>query len=211
MSTNVVQGEGEKFVLATYRPASELGEYAAAYRVVQISLIPMGALMGAANRWYMQKDDRPGGQRERTKRLSVVVAAYGIAVAAAILLGADLIQWVVGPEFTEASTIAVWLMLLPLLHGLSDLPPMGLLGLGRNRERMVMGFGTSLASILCYLALVPPYGWRGAVVGTYVSEVAAIAAGWILLVRFQKSADSARSDECSPSGERLSSEPGLGQ
>ncbi len=211
MSTNAVQNEGEKFVLATYRPANEVGEYAAAYRVVQTSLIPMGALMSAASRWFMQKDDQLGGQRARTKRLSVVVGAYGILVAVAILLGANVIQWVVGSEYTEASQIAVWLTLFPLLHGLADLPPMGLLGLGRNRERMFMGFGTSLASIVAYLLLVPPFGWRGAVVGTYLSELAAIAAGWILLIHYQRAADLARSDERGANEEPVPSEPGFSE
>ena len=211
MSTNAVQNEGEKFALATYRPAAEVGEYAAAYRVVQTSLLPMSALMAAASRWFMVKDDRVGAQRLRTQRLSVVVAAYGIVVAAAILMGADIIQWVAGSEYTEVSTIAVWLMFFPLLHGLADLPPMGLLGLGRNRERMLMGFGTSVAAIVCYLALVPHFGWRGAVIGTYVSEVVSIAAGWVLLVRYQHVADLARSDERGANEEPVPSEPGFSE
>jgi O-antigen/teichoic acid export membrane protein len=199
MSTNAVQNEGEKFVLATYRPAAEVGEYAAAYRVVQTSLLPMSALMGAASRWFMVKDERVGAQRLRAQRLSVVVAVYGVLVAAVILVGADIIQWVAGSEYTEVSVIAVWLMFFPLLHGLADIPPMGLLGLGRNRERMLMGFGTSVAAVVGYLALVPHLGWRGAVIGTYVSELAGIAAGWVLLVRYQKIADSTLADGASRS------------
>ena len=44
-------------------------------------------------------------------------------------------------------------------------------------------------AIVAYLALVPSLGWRGAVLGTYISETAGIVAGWLMLVRYQRIAD----------------------
>ena len=189
MSTNAVQNEGEKFVLATTRPAAEVGQYAAAYRVVSMALVPLSALVVAANRWFMVRDEREGAQLTRAARLTLPTALYGAVAGVAIFIGRDLVQWVAGSQFDDVALISAWLCLLPLLHGLAELPPMGLLGLGRNRERMLMGLITSAVALVSYLALVPQFGWRGAVIGTYVSETAAIVAGWVLLVRFQRIAD----------------------
>ncbi len=154
-----------------------------------MTLIPFSAVMAAATRWFMVRDERPGAQLTRTARLSVPAGFMASSPAVAIFVGRDLIQWVAGSEFDEVAVISAWLCLLPLLHGLAELPPMGLLGLGRNRERMFMGFATSAVAIVAYLALVPPLGWRGAVLGTYISETAGIVAGWLMLVRYQRIAD----------------------
>lgn len=193
MSTNSVQNEGEKFILAMARPALEVGQYAAAYRVVSTSLLPLGALIAAANRWFMVPDDREGAHRLRALRLTVPTVAYGVVAGIGIVMGRDVIERFAGSEFDDAGLIAVWLCALPLLHGLAELPPMGLLGLGRNRERMLMGLAASAVAIVSYLVLVPLLGWRGAVLGTYISEIASIVIGWALLVRYQRRVDAVRS------------------
>lgn len=189
MSTNAVQDEGEKLILSTFRPATEIGQYAAAYRIVSVTLVPLSAVSGAANRWFLTRDEREGAQLTRAVRLAVVTTIYGLVIAALLLAGGDLIQWVVGPEFDDVQLIVAWLCLLPLLHGLAELPAMALIGLGRNRERMLMGIATAVLAAVSYLALVPWLGWRGAVLGTYISETAMIVAGFALLVRYQRAAD----------------------
>jgi O-antigen/teichoic acid export membrane protein len=194
MLTNEMQNEGENLVMASSRPAAELGQYAAAYRVVLITLIPLNAVAGAANRWFLVQDDRDGVQLRRTVRLAIPTTLYGIVAGVGILLGRNVIQWVAGPTFDEVATIAAWLCLLPLLHGLSGLPPMGLLGLSRNRERMIMGFATAAMSLVAYLLLVPSMGWRGGVIGTYISEVISIVAGFWCLRHYQRIVDRAADD-----------------
>jgi O-antigen/teichoic acid export membrane protein len=186
MTTNAVQNEGEKLVLATTRPPAEVGQYAASYRLVSLTLIPLSAVIGAANRWFLVRDGRPRAQVLRTARLSVPAAIYGVMAGCAVFLGRDLVEWAAGPEFDDAALMAAWLCLLPLLHGLAELPPMGLLGLGRNRERMFLGIGTSAAAVGLYLLLVPTLGWRGAIIGTYASELASVLVGWLLLARYQR-------------------------
>jgi O-antigen/teichoic acid export membrane protein len=189
MSTNAAQDEGEKFVMASTRTKLEVGEYAAAYRIVSPAMIPLNALIAAAGRWFLVRDHTTGAQVARTARLSLVTAAYGIVAAMALLLSTGIVGWVVGSEFEQAPLIVSWLCLLPLFQGLAELPTMGLLGLNRNRARMNMGIGTCVAALVAYVALVPTFGWRGAVIGTYVSELVCIVAGWILLIRYQRLAD----------------------
>jgi O-antigen/teichoic acid export membrane protein len=189
MSTNTVQEEGDKVILAASRPAAELGEYMAAYRVVATALVPFRAVSVAAVRWFLPKDGRVGGQVTRTLMLSVPTVLYGLACAGGILLFGDVVQWLVGDEFEDAVRITAWLCLVPLVHGLSELPFMGLMGLGRNRERMFLGFGTSAVALVLYLVAIPSLGWAGAVLATYASEVMSLVAGWVLLVRYQRRAD----------------------
>jgi O-antigen/teichoic acid export membrane protein len=194
MSTNAVQEEGDKVIMASSRPTVELGEYMAAYRIVATALIPLRAVSVAAVRWFLPRDERIGGQVTRTTMLSVPTALYGLACAGGILLMGDVIQWLVGDEFEDAVRVTRWLCLVPLVHGLSELPFMGLMGLGRNKERMFLGVGTGVVAILLYIVLIPPFGLAGAVIGTYLSEIIALVAGWVLLVKYQRPHDRGESN-----------------
>lgn len=189
ISTNSIQIEGEKLILASSRGSVEVGEYTAAYRAMSMALIPLRAVSVAANRWFLARDDREGSQVRRSAILSVGTAAYGVACAIVIVLSQPLVAWVVGDEFEMAPDIAVWLAGVPLVQGLADIPPLGLLGLGENRQRMHLGLVTAGLAAVGYLVLVPWLGWRGAAIGTYLSEALSILAGWWLLLRCQRRSD----------------------
>lgn len=197
MTTNAVQNEGEKFILATFRPVSEVGEYQAAYRIVSTSMMPMHALQVAAARWFLPHDDRPGAHVRRSALVSAATGAYGVVCAVGIVIFQPVVRWVLGPEFEAAVTITLWLALMPLFQGLAEIPPLGLIGLGENRARTVLGVGVAAFAVVGYLILVPSFGWKGAVIGTYVSEAASIGVGWWYLLRAQARRDrsvQARSD-----------------
>ncbi len=189
MSTNVVQDQGDKFVLAATRPQVEVGEYGAAYRVVSFAFLPLHAVNLAANRWFLRRDDRPRSHLDKALKLLVPTSIYGIVSGVAIVVARPLTELLVGPKFEEAAQISVWLCGFPLARGLADIPVMGLLGLGENKVRTVLGVVGAFATVLVYLALVPTLGWQGAVIGTYVSEALTSSAGWALLVSRQRRRD----------------------
>ena len=66
----------------------------------------------------------------------------------------------------------------------------GLLGLNRNALRMWLLIAGAALSVLLYVLLIPAYSWRGALVGSLVSEVALAAGCWIGLYWCQKRAGS---------------------
>ena len=189
MTTNSVQNEGEKLILATFRPVEEVGEYQAAYRIVSVAMLPMHALQVAAARWFLPRDERPGAHVRRSLLVSGATAVYGSMCAVGIVIGQPIVRWVLGAEFESAATITLWLALMPLFQGLAEIPPLGLIGLGQNRARTVLGLGVAAFAVVGYLVLVPWLGWQGAVIGTYVSETASIAVGWWYLLRYQARQD----------------------
>ncbi len=186
MSTNAAQSEGEKLVMATFRPLAELGRYQAAYRIISLPLIPLNAVYLVATKWFLPKDERPNIQVIRAQRLSGPILVYGVTVAIVIAFASPIVELVLGDQFSEAKTMTVWLCAVPLAHALADIPTIGLLGLARNKVRMWLGMGGAAFAVVVYLILVPLYGWQGAVVGTYASEIATLVAGWILLIRYQR-------------------------
>jgi O-antigen/teichoic acid export membrane protein len=189
ISANSVQEGGENVVLAATRPISETGEYQAAYRLAELALLPLRALHTVSVRWFLVPDGRPRAQVVRAARVSLPVIAYGIVCIGAFLLFAPLVTIVVGDEFEEAVTIMRWLSGFPLVRALADIPQHGLIGLDRNKARMWLGLTGAAFSLTCYLILVPRFGWQGAVLGTYLSEVATLTGGWAVLLVCQRRHD----------------------
>lgn len=198
MSANATQNEGEKIVLASYRPTAEVGEYAAAYQVAALAIVPLQAVQTVAQKWALVPDDRAGIHVRRAVRLSMPIAAYGVAAGIALAVGRPLVRFVIGDDFQVALDIVIWLCAFPLVRALADVPMLGLIGLDRNRERMILGIAGAVFALVCYFALVPTWGWRGAVAGTYLSESAMLIGGWLLLLRCQRSADATRRDAPDP-------------
>ncbi len=196
MSAIATQSEGEKIVLAGFRPEAEVGEYQAAYRIAALAIVPLQAVQTVAQRWALVPDDRANIHVRRCLRLSIPIAVYGVAAGIAIAVGRPLVRLAIGDQFDLALEIVIWLAAFPLLRALSDVPMLGLIGLNRNRERMFLGIGGAVFALVAYFSLVPWWGWRGAVTGTYLSEIAVLTGGWILLRRCQRIAD----DEASRRG-----------
>jgi len=65
----------------------------------------------------------------------------------------------------------------------------GLLGLGRNALRTALLVANAIASVGLYLLWIPPYSWRGADVGTLVSETLLFTASWTALYLCQRRAE----------------------
>jgi len=195
ISANTTQDEGEKIVLVSYRPAAEVGEYQAAYRLISLALVPLEALNTVATRWALFPSDEPNAQLRRATRLSLVVGAYGVLVAIAAVIASPLIALILGEEFAQTTTMFLWLSGFPLFRALSDIPVIGLIGLNCNVERMVLGLSGAVAAVVLYLAMVPALGWQGAVIGTYISEMLTLLGGWILLIDRQRRVDRRRSVE----------------
>lgn len=194
MSTNAVQNDGDKMVLAAYRSNAEVGEYGAAYRLVSTAMLPLRAVSTAATRWFLPNDAGTTTQLKRAIQLLIPTGAYAALCGVGLLIVQPISGWLMGDEFEHAVQITVWLAGFPLARVVSDLPTYGLLGLGRNRARMFLGLAGALVSAAAYLLMVPPWGWRGAVVATYLSEIFVAIVGWTLLVRYQR-LDGARAVE----------------
>ncbi|MGI9616404.1 MAG: polysaccharide biosynthesis C-terminal domain-containing protein, partial [Acidimicrobiales bacterium] len=87
-----------------------------------------------------------------------------------------------------------WLLLLIPLIAVSSTPLNGLLGLGQADKRMYVYLSSAFLSVVIYLLLIPTYSWKGAVVGTFISEVYLVAMGWLSLWYYQRKADEVLDD-----------------
>jgi O-antigen/teichoic acid export membrane protein len=184
------QNDGDKSVLAVAQTSAVTGWYAAAYRIVGFGLLPVGTLTAVTQRRFLeQSDGKPGQQLKQSIRFAMVVAIYGLVFGAIVLAISPLLPIVLGEGFRESVPMVRWLVPLVVLRGLATFPMNGLMGLGKTFQRTVLLVVSAVVSMGLYIVLIPRYSWRGAAVGTVISETLLAIGAWTLLVIYQRRKD----------------------
>jgi O-antigen/teichoic acid export membrane protein len=162
----------------------DAGNYASAYRVASLAFAPINALVLIGLPQLVTRSGRDEkATRETVVRLTLIGVAYGIAVCGMMQAIAPLIPVLLGHGYDAAVEILRWLSLLPLIRALQYFVANLLMVNGLQRSRLIVQFTSAAVSLIAYLALIPPYSWRGAVAGTYLSEVALAAGLWVVFIR----------------------------
>ncbi|MEK7426247.1 MAG: polysaccharide biosynthesis C-terminal domain-containing protein [Actinomycetota bacterium] len=188
------QNDGDKAVLAAYGYREETGLYAAAYRIVQLGLLPVGVLFGVSHQRFLQHQEGERNQHlRRSIKFAAVTASYGLVFAGFVVLIAPVLPRLVGEDFRGSVEMVRWLSPLVLLRSLALFPSNGLMGLGKTFMRSILLVVTAVVSMVLYIVLVPIMNWRGAVLGTMIGEALLAVLAWYFLLRYQR-ADNDRID-----------------
>ena len=202
ISADALGNEGDKLVLAANKMVVDTGLYAAAYRIVQLGIVPVGSVMQATHARFLQHEEGVRGQHlARAKRYAAVGGGYGLAFAIGIILVAPLLPLVVGRDFEGSVQMVRWLSPIVLLRAVGSCSVNGLMGLGRVTLRTVLIAINAAFALVLYVVLIPRYGWEGAAIATVVSEALSVVMTWTALVVCQRRDDAALPDEDQPRDE----------
>jgi O-antigen/teichoic acid export membrane protein len=162
----------------------DAGNYATAYRVASLAFAPINALVLIGLPQLVTRSGRDeNATRQTVVRLTFIGVAYGLAVCVMMQAVAPLIPVLLGHGYAAAVDILRWLSLLPLIRALQYFVANLMMVNGLQRSRLVVQFLSASVSLIAYLALIPPFSWRGAVAGTYMSEVTLAAGLWLVFLR----------------------------
>ena len=190
ISADALGNEGDKLVLAANGLVVETGLYAAAYRIVQFGLLPVGSVIQATHARFLEHEEGLRRQHlDRALRYASLGAAYGVVFAIGISLVAPLLPIVLGDEFEESVTIVRWLSPIVLLRAVGSCSINGLMGLSKVTLRTILLAINAAMAMVLYIVLIPRYGWEGAAIGTLVGEVLSVVMTWTALVVCQRAAD----------------------
>jgi O-antigen/teichoic acid export membrane protein len=173
----------DKVVLARTALAGDLGAYTAAYRLVAMSFLPVRSLLDAsASQFYRRGAESLTQSHAFGRRLMKVTLPYGLAVAAVMLIGAELVPYVLGPSFTSAVPMLRTLAILPLIQSTHYTFSDALTAAGLQRVRTRLQWIVAAIYALLAIALVPRFGWHGAV-GVCIGCEALLAVLVVITVR----------------------------
>ena len=199
ISAGGLQSDGDKVVMTASRSGPETGLYAAAYRLVMIGMVPLRALLAASHRYFLDHDPEARNQHvRRASKFSAVGLVYGVVFGAALYLCAPLASILLGDDYDGTVTMLRALAPLVAVRACAEFPLNGLLGLGKLGARTATIVGAAVSALAIYVLLIPSLGWKGAVIGTYASEVILGVVAWLSLLHFQRKHDAALKDRSEP-------------
>lgn len=174
--------DADKALLARLADSSTAGWYTAAYRIVDLAVVPVQALLETSLPRFFASRDREAQSREFRVALRWILA-IGAGGAVVLLGAAALLPAVLGPSYAQAVVMAQALCALPALSGLRLLLRQTLLGRGYTRLYPSLEAVGAATNVGLNLVLIPGIGWLGAVVSSYASEALMAILSAVALIR----------------------------
>lgn len=172
----------DNILLVRFGYSVEAGLYAAARRLLTVSLAPcMAALHAVSARLWSAGSRSVSEARTLALRFTMYGVVYGlVSVGIWLTLGGRLAA-LLGSNYGGSAEILPWLSVLPLLAVLEVFAATALTGSGLHRHRVWLSVLAGLLNIALNLAFIPSSGWRGAVAASLISSAVYVLGLWLVL------------------------------
>lgn len=181
-STTSVYNDLDKAMLSRYGMAAANGVYSMAYKVVDISCVPIRSLHSAALPRFFQKGVH-GAKGSIGFARKILSTTLPCAACSALLLYfcSSAIPYIVGKSFAESVSVLKWLCLLPVFRSLHLSAGDSLTGSGYQRYRTACQVSVAGMNFALNLYLIPTYSWRGAAWSSLLTDGLLAVANWAVL------------------------------
>jgi O-antigen/teichoic acid export membrane protein len=162
-SATTVYNDIDKIMLSRLADLAATGVYAAAYRVIDVTMTPVRSLAAAAYPQFFRKG--MGGMAQTYPyALSLIAksAIYGSLASTGLWLLAPVLPHVLGTRYEAVVPAVRWLALIPLLRCIHSFLADALSGAGLQRARTGIQVLVALINIALNVVILPQYSWRGA-------------------------------------------------
>ena len=165
-------------MLAAFKPSDAVGNYGAAYRLLESTLFLSWAVGAAVFPVFSRLTPRtePPVGLVFQKSLKLLIACTLPLAAGTAILAAPLIDVLYGAQYQDAVTALRLLAPALALYPLSYIAGQLLISQGRQRVLTVTFIAVALENVLLNLVLIPKFSLNGAALGTSISQVLVVAA-----------------------------------
>ena len=171
LSAQTIYNDVDKTMLARLATLDANGIYSAAYRLIDVAFIPVGAVLAAAYPGYFrQGHGKIQATYEYARRLLPRPIAYSLLAFVGLLLGAPLVPKILGSEYLRTEEALRWLAILPLFKTIHYFFADALSGAGHQGLRMCLQIVVAIFNVLANLWVIPTYSWRGAAWSSLASD-----------------------------------------
>jgi len=169
----------DKTMLVRLQSLAATGIYGAAYRIIDVSFVPISALTYASSaRFFQHGASGVSSSTQYAKRLLPYVLFYGLLATFVVIAASPLISIILGPRFAESSKAVRWLAPIILFRGIHYLFSNALTGSGLQRLRSVIQIAVAAMNVLLNLWLIPAYSWRGAAYASLICDGSLVLLFW---------------------------------
>ena len=182
LSSQTIYNDIDKTMLASMSTLAATGIYGAAYRIIDVAMIPVVSVLAATYAQFFRKGAAGiSGSLAYAQKIVPFAGGYGLLASAGIWLGAPLVPLVLGPEFASSVDALRWLSPIIIFKALQFFAADTLTGAGLQGVRSGLQAGAAGANALGNLWLIPLYSWKGAAISSLATDGLLLVCLWGLV------------------------------
>jgi O-antigen/teichoic acid export membrane protein len=199
-SSLTIYNDIDKTMMARLSTLDAAGIYAAAYRLIDVSFLPVRAVLNAAYPGFFRTGAHGvNASMNYGARLMRHVLPYALFACAALMIGAPIVPHILGRDYASVTEALRWLALLPVLKTFHYFIADSLTGAGHQAVRTGIQAAIAVFNVVVNLWVIPAYGWHGAAWSSLASDGLLLLSLWtaasILRRRHDASSPSIALDE----------------
>jgi O-antigen/teichoic acid export membrane protein len=168
--------DADKVLLGRFGDAESLGQYTAAFRLVQIAMMPARALSAVLqNRLFRAGAEGVERALDIVLRLLAPVCLFMAIMAGLYYVCAPLVPLLTGDSYLPSVRMLQFMCLLPLVQAVQSLLHDTLASSGHQRVAAIIQAAAAVSIFGFGVLLVPRMGWRGAALSSYLAQLALCA------------------------------------
>ena len=182
LSAQNVYNDIDKWMLARLSTLEATGIYSAAYRLIDVSFVPIRSLLAAAYPRFFQHGER-GARAGLGLARRLLPLAMGYAAIAGLLLFvlAPILPRIIGASFEPSVEAVRWLAILPLFKAIHYFAADTLTGAGYQGRRTIAQVDVAVFNVIVNIPLIAMASWRGAAWSSIASDGLLAILMWMIL------------------------------
>lgn len=161
----------DKFFLNLWGSSEELGVYAAGFKLVAILNIIQSSFTLFWAPVSLERYKKNPDDHEFYGRMAKMITVIMMSGCIVVVLLKDILVLFLGPDYREASSVIVMLVLMPTMYTMSETTIIGVnFKLKSYFHIIISGISLVINVILC-IALIPVFGMKGASIAVGLSYV----------------------------------------
>jgi O-antigen/teichoic acid export membrane protein len=195
LCAQTIYNDIDKTMLARLGSLEAAGIYGAAYRLIDVSFVPVSSLLMASYASFFRSG--AGGVSAcfaYAKPLLWRALGYSVLAFGVLELSAGLVPHILGAQYLLTAQALRWLALLPVLKVGSYFFSNILAGTGYQGVRSGFQLGLAFFNVIVNLWVIPTYSWRGAAWSSLASDgiLAGCACGAVCMIARREGRDASK-------------------
>ncbi|WP_447935818.1 oligosaccharide flippase family protein [Stenotrophomonas lactitubi] len=163
ISSQGIYNDADKLIMPRLASADISGNYAAAYKIVDVAFSPVRALLTVTYPGFFKAG--ANGISESlaySRKYLPVTVGLGLIGSMGIFACSGMTTWILGQDYEQTATILKYLAIIPLLRSFHFLMADAMTGADYQGIRSVIQIIVAGANIAGNIILIPQLGWKGA-------------------------------------------------
>ncbi len=178
-SSATIYNDLDKTMLGKLSNFTATGMYGAAYRIIDVSLVPVRAMLAAACPEFFRLGAwGPSATKKYAYKLITRAVPFGALVAVGLFLGAPILPHVLGKSYTSAVEALRWLAIIPLFRCVHIFLADGLTGAGYQGRRTLVQVGVGALNFVLNIFFIRLWSWRGAAWSSIICDATLAISLW---------------------------------